>query len=167
LPGGASWILASLSSDQRARASGSPSGFLALIVRLVVEISMGSTLPHWWERVKQRLCYVRTPDSGLPRCWLFPWERYSQSMAAKNKIKSRTIPPVRREDSDLRDLMGLHFQASRRVEEVLEQIQELRSAGKLPEALALQMHAKGIQQGLRALEAEVRRATRASLRTAH
>ena len=88
-------------------------------------------------------------------------------MAAKNKIKGRSTPPVCREDSDLRDLMGLHFQASRRVEEVLEQIQELRSAGKLPEALALQMHANGIQQGLRALEAEVRQATRASARTTH
>ena len=42
MPGGASWILASLSIDQRARASGSPSGFLALIVRLVIEISMGT-----------------------------------------------------------------------------------------------------------------------------
>jgi hypothetical protein len=81
-------------------------------------------------------------------------------MAAKNKINSRSIPPVRREDSDLQDLLGLHFQASRRVEEVLEQIQELRSAGKLPEALALQMHADGIQQGLRALEAEVRQTAR-------
>jgi hypothetical protein len=81
-------------------------------------------------------------------------------MAANNKIKSRSTPPVCREDSDLQDLMGLHFQASRRVEEVLEQIQELRSAGKIPEALALQMHANGIQQGLRALEAEVRQATR-------
>jgi hypothetical protein len=83
-------------------------------------------------------------------------------MAAKNKIKSRTPPPVAREDSDLHDLLGLHFQASRRAEEVEEQIQELRSAGKLPEARALQMHADGIQQGLRALEAEVRMTTRAS-----
>ena len=164
MPGGASWILALLSSDQRARASGSPPGFLALIVRLVIEISMGSTLPHWWKRVKQRLCYVRPAASGLPRCWLFPEERYPQSMAAKNKIKGRTAPrpSPSREDSDLHDLLGLHFQASRRVEEVLEQIQELRSAGKLPEALALQMHADGIQQGLRALEAEVRQTARAS-----
>jgi hypothetical protein len=81
-------------------------------------------------------------------------------MAAKNKNKSRTPTPVSREDADLQDLLGLHFQASRRAEEIQEQIQELRSAGKLPEARIMQMHADGIQQGLRALEAEVRLATR-------
>jgi hypothetical protein len=82
-------------------------------------------------------------------------------MAAKNKNKSRTVTAVCREDADLQDLLGLHFQASRRADEVEEQIQELRSAGKLQEARAMQMHADAIQQGLRALEAEVRLATRA------
>ena len=67
-----------------------------------------------------------------------------------------------REDSDLQDLLGLHFQASRRVEEVLEQVEELRLAGKLAEARTMLMHAQGIQQGLRALEAEVRMSTRAT-----
>jgi hypothetical protein len=79
-------------------------------------------------------------------------------MAAKNK-NSHGLPPVSREDSDLQDLLGLHFQASRRVEEVLEQVEELRLAGRFAEARTLQMHAKGIQQGLRALEAEVRMST--------
>jgi hypothetical protein len=79
-------------------------------------------------------------------------------MAAKNK-KRHAAPPVRREDSDLQDLLGLHFQASRRVEEVLEQVDELRLAGRFAEARTLQMHADGIQQGLRALEAEVRMST--------
>jgi hypothetical protein len=81
-------------------------------------------------------------------------------MAAKNK-NSHASPPVSREDSDLQDLLGLHFQASRRVEEVLEQVDELRLAGRFAEAMTLQMHAEGIQQGLRALEAEVRMSTRA------
>ncbi len=114
------------SFDQRARASGSPLGFLALIVRLVIEIIMVYTLPHRWGPVKEQLCYVRRAASGLPRCWPFPRERYPQSMAAKNKIKSRIPPAVERADCDLRDLLGLHFQASRRAEEVLEQVQELR-----------------------------------------
>jgi hypothetical protein len=82
-------------------------------------------------------------------------------MAAKNKKISRATPAVRGEDSDLQDLLGLHFQASRRVEEVLEQVEELKSAGKFAEARAMLMHAEGIQQGLRALEAEVRMSTRA------
>jgi aryl-alcohol dehydrogenase-like predicted oxidoreductase len=83
-------------------------------------------------------------------------------MAAKNKKISRaTSRPVTRKDSDLQDLLGLHFQASRRVEEVLEQVEELKSAGKIAEARVMLMHAQGIQQGLRALEAEVRMPTRA------
>jgi hypothetical protein len=89
----------------------------------------------------------------------FPQERYPRSMAAKNK-NSHATPRVSREDSDLQDLLGLHFQASRRMEEVLEQAEELRLAGKLAEARTLMMHAEGIQQGLRALEAEVRTSTR-------
>jgi aryl-alcohol dehydrogenase-like predicted oxidoreductase len=78
-------------------------------------------------------------------------------MAAKNKKISSAAPRVTREDSDL---LGLHFQASRRVEEVLEQVEELKSAGKIAEARVMLMHAQGIQQGLRALEAEVRMSTR-------
>ena len=162
MPGGASWILASLSSDQRARASGSPSGFLALIVRLVIELIMSCTLPYWREPVKA--CYVNLPHRrGLPAAGvtligLFPRERYPRPMAAKNK-NSHASPPMSREDLDLQDLLGLHFQASRRMEEVLEQVEELRLAGRFAEARTLQMHAKGIQQGLHALEAEVRMST--------
>jgi hypothetical protein len=41
LPGGASWMLrCCLWFDQRARVSGSPPGFLRVIVRLVIEIIM-------------------------------------------------------------------------------------------------------------------------------
>ena len=82
-------------------------------------------------------------------------------MAAKNKKIGPAAPPVTREDSDLQDLLGLHFQASRRVEEVLEQVEELKSAGKIAEAKVMLMHAQGIQQGLRAMEGEVRMSTRA------
>jgi len=81
-------------------------------------------------------------------------------MAAKNKFKGRGRNCVAREDADLRDLLGLHFQACRRAEEVEEQIQELHAAGKFPEARVLRMHALGIEQGLRAIEAEVRAVVR-------
>jgi hypothetical protein len=76
-------------------------------------------------------------------------------MAAKNKFKGRGRTPISQEDADLHDLLGLHFQACRRAEEVEEQIQELQAAGKYPEARVLRMHSLGIQQGLRAIEAEV------------
>ena len=65
-----------------------------------------------------------------------------------------------RADAELRDLLGLHFQACRRAEEVEEQIQELHAARKFSEARVLRMHAFGIQQGLRAIEAEVRAVVR-------
>jgi hypothetical protein len=77
-------------------------------------------------------------------------------MAAKNKFKGRGRTSISREDADLQDLLGLHHQACLRAEEVEEQIQELHAAGKFPEARVLRMYALGIQQGLRAIEAEVR-----------
>jgi hypothetical protein len=91
---------------------------------------------------------------------MFLWERYSQGMAAKNKFKGLGRTAISREDADLQDLLGLHFQACRRAEEVEEQIQELQAAGKYPEARVLRMHSLGIQQGLRAIEAEVRAVVR-------
>ena len=91
---------------------------------------------------------------------MFRWERYSQVMAAKNKFKGLGRTAISREDADLQDLLGLHFQACRRAEEVEEQIQELQAAGKYPEARVLRMHSLGIQQGLRAIEAEVRAVVR-------
>lgn len=87
---------------------------------------------------------------------MFLWERYPQLMAAKNKFKGLGRTAISREDADVQDLLGLHFQACRRAEEVEEQIQELQAAGKYPEARVLRMHSLGIQQGLRAIEAEVR-----------
>lgn len=81
-------------------------------------------------------------------------------MAAKNKFKGRGRNSISREDADLQDLLGLHHQACLRAEEVEEQIQELHAAGKFPEARVLRMYALGIQQGLRAIEAEVRTTVR-------
>ena len=98
--------------------------------------------------------------AGVTPMCPFPPERYPRSMAAKKKTESHAAVADSRGDADLQDLLGLHFQASRRVEEIIEQIQELRSAGKLTEARSLQMHADGIEQGLRALEAELRTSTR-------
>ncbi len=77
-------------------------------------------------------------------------------MAAKNKFKGLGGTALSPTDADLRDLLGLHFQACRRAEEVDEQMQELQAAGKYSEARVLRMHSLGIQQGLRAIEAEVR-----------
>lgn len=87
---------------------------------------------------------------------MFLWERYSRAMAAKNKFKGLGRTAISRDDADLQDLLGLHLQACRRAEEVEEQIQELQAAGKYPEARVMRMHSLGIQQGLRAIEAEVR-----------
>ncbi|MBS0420607.1 MAG: hypothetical protein JSR66_23060 [Proteobacteria bacterium] len=81
-------------------------------------------------------------------------------MAAKNKFKGRGRDSNSREDADLQDLLGLHFQACRRAEEVEEQIEELHAAGKFPEARVLRMQAFGIQQGLRSIEAQVRSVVR-------
>jgi hypothetical protein len=84
-------------------------------------------------------------------------------MAAKNKFKGLGGTAISRADADLQDLqdlLGLHFQACRRAEELEEQIQELQAAGKYPEARVLRMHSLGIQQGLRAIEAEVRMVVR-------
>ena len=81
-------------------------------------------------------------------------------MAAKNKFKSRGRTSISRADADLQDLLELHFQACRRAEEVEEQIEELHAAGKFAEARVLRLHAFGIQQGLRAIEAEVRTTVR-------
>ena len=91
---------------------------------------------------------------------MFLRERYSRFMAAKNKFKGRGRDSISRADADLQDLLELHFQACRRAEEVEEQIEELHAAGKFPEARVLRLQAFGIQQGLRAIEAEVRGAVR-------
>jgi hypothetical protein len=91
---------------------------------------------------------------------MFLWERYPCCMAAKNKFKGLGSTAISRADADLHDLLGLHSQACRRADEVEEQIQELQAAGKYPEARVLRMHSLGIQQGLRAIEAEVRAVVR-------
>ena len=91
---------------------------------------------------------------------MFLRERYPRVMAAKNKFKGLGGTAISRADADLQDLLGLHSQACRRADEVEEQIQELQAAGKYPEARVLRMHSLGIQQGLRAIEAEVRAVVR-------
>ena len=97
---------------------------------------------------------------GVTLMLIVPTGTLFSGMAAKNKFKGRGRNSISREDADLRDLLGLHFQACRRAEEVEEQIQELHAAGKFPEARVLRMHALGIEQGLRAIEAEVRAVVR-------
>ena len=82
-------------------------------------------------------------------------------MAAKNKPKSRRVSPSQDKAADIRDVFALHIQASCHLDELLEQVQALRSAGKNREAKALLKQAEGIQKGLRALEAEVRLPSRA------
>ena len=97
---------------------------------------------------------------GVTLMLIVPTGTLFSGMAAKNKFKGRGRDSISREDADLRNLLGLHFQACRRAEEVEEQIQELHAAGKFPEARVLRMHALGIEQGLRAIEAEVRAVVR-------
>jgi hypothetical protein len=63
--------------------------------------------------------------------------------------------------TDFQEIFGLHFQASRRVEEILEQVQELRSAGRAREAKALLKQAETLRKELRELEAEVSSSHRA------
>ncbi len=82
-------------------------------------------------------------------------------MAAKNKSKSRRAPAGPQKEADIRDVFALHIQASCHLDELLEQVQALRAAGKIREAKALLKQAQGIQKGLRALEAEVRLSSRA------
>jgi hypothetical protein len=81
-------------------------------------------------------------------------------MAAKNNFKGRGRDSISRADADLKDLLELHSHACRRAEEIEEQIEELHAAGRFPEARVLRMQAFGIQQGLRAIEAQVRTAVR-------
>ena len=80
-------------------------------------------------------------------------------MAAKDKPKSRR--PSAEAEAEIRNVFALHIQASCHLDELLEQVKALRSAGKIREAKALLKQAEGIQKGLRALEAEVRLPSRA------
>ncbi|MDP9049289.1 MAG: hypothetical protein M3O31_00990 [Acidobacteriota bacterium] len=52
-------------------------------------------------------------------------------MAAKNKSKSRRAPAGPDKEADFRDVFALHIQASCRLDELLEQVQALRAAGKM------------------------------------
>jgi hypothetical protein len=82
------------------------------------------------------------------------------AMAAEKKSKGRRMTATTRK-TDIQEIFGLHFQASRRVEEILEQVQELRLAGRVREAKALLKRAETLRKGLRELEAEVRSSGRA------
>jgi hypothetical protein len=71
-------------------------------------------------------------------------------MDAQNKSKARRwslqdLPAIR-------DVFALHFQASRRRDEILEEAEGLQVTGKTREARKLLKQAKGIQKHLKALE---------------
>jgi soluble cytochrome b562 len=85
-------------------------------------------------------------------------------MAAKNKRQGRRDQSPRA--FDFQDVFGLHFQASRRVDELLEEVQQLKAEGKIHEAHAALQQAERIKDGIRALEREVRPLSPASAGTA-
>lgn len=66
-------------------------------------------------------------------------------MVAKNKN-----PP------DVQDIFGLHLEASKHRDELLEEARALQIAGKIREARKKLKHAQEIQHRLTALETEVR-----------
>jgi uncharacterized protein with WD repeat len=83
--------------------------------------------------------YLRTPDIVL-------------CMAAKKnrKRQSRRVVP------EIHEIDTIHFQASRRRDELLEDARELKAAGKIRQARELLKQAKAIQRQLRAFEQEIR-----------
>jgi hypothetical protein len=77
-------------------------------------------------------------------------------MAAKNKPRGR--PQLsRRFVPDVREVFALHLEASQRLDHLLEQVRELKAAGKIAEARRVFKHAEQIQQQLLALEQGYRR----------
>ena len=57
---------------------------------------------------------------------------------------------------DIREIFGLHLRCSQRLDELLEEVQVLKRAGKIAAARKVFKQAESIETGLRALEAEVR-----------
>lgn len=57
---------------------------------------------------------------------------------------------------DIQEIFALHLRSSQRLDELLEEVQALKRAGKIAAARKLFKQAQSIEAGLRALEAEVR-----------
>jgi hypothetical protein len=70
-------------------------------------------------------------------------------MATKNSSKSR---PRLRALRDIHDTFGLHFQGSRRREEILEHASALQAAGNVRDARKLMKQAQELEKHLKALE---------------
>lgn len=82
-------------------------------------------------------------------------------MAANEGRKLRRLPTVASNPAARgHELSGLHFQASRRIDEIIEQVRDLQSAGKPRQVKTLLKQVAGIKKGLRALEAHVRKSSR-------
>lgn len=82
-------------------------------------------------------------------------------MAANDGIKIRRPPTAASNPAGRgHELSGLHFQASRRIDEIIEQVRNLQSAGKPREVKTLLKQVAGIKKGLRAVEAYVRKSGR-------
>ncbi|MGH8139853.1 MAG: hypothetical protein ACREVV_16880 [Steroidobacteraceae bacterium] len=62
----------------------------------------------------------------------------------------------KKKPADIRAIFSLHHQASKLRDDLLEEVYQLRIAGKLREARQRLKAAEGIQQRLTALEMEVR-----------
>lgn len=57
---------------------------------------------------------------------------------------------------DIQDIFALHLRGSQRLDEMLEEVQALKRAGRIAAARKVFRQAESIEAGLRALEAEVR-----------
>jgi hypothetical protein len=78
---------------------------------------------------------------------------YAVPMAAKNKSKSRPAPASPMPDQE--EILALHRRATKRRDELLEDVRELKAAGKRKKAKVMLREAQTIQEWLGALEAEV------------
>jgi hypothetical protein len=74
---------------------------------------------------------------------------YPHTMAKKNKAKARPSSP---DSPDISDTFALHFQASRRRDEILEEAKALQATGKVRDARKLLRQAHEMQKHLKALE---------------
>ena len=74
-------------------------------------------------------------------------------MAAKNKSKGRTAAPSPLPDQQ--EIVALHMRATARLDELLEEVRELKAAGKRKKAKMVLREAQTIQEWLSALEVEV------------
>jgi hypothetical protein len=76
-------------------------------------------------------------------------------MGAKTRRTHQTSS-TSRDSTEVQDIFRLHQQASRRRDELLDEVLILKAAGDIREARRLLREAKTIQMWLRSLEEEVR-----------